>query len=250
MRITRRSPRVKFGNTTYTFGKEGVSLSTKIGKHTRIGTTADGHRYISSRFLFWRIYQDLDELDYDASHGNLQNENPFNSSSNLSQDEECEKKQQIQAAREQRKNELSFWLLVSHPFVFFDHFFRKNESQKQTKQIKQTNQKQIPNGASRTFSQNQNYQNEKSKDSIYQVEIFKDYGGNVKKVTDGKLTLKDNRIVISANVEKEIFYRDISDVFCDKSRIFVSSKGRNIPLIVESARTREIMSEILERVKK
>lgn len=223
MRITRRSPRIKFGNTTYTFGKKGVSRSTKIGKHTRIGTTADGHRYISSRFLFWRIYQDLDVLDCNAS------------------------KQQIQAARSQRKNELSFWLLLSHPIVFFDHLFRKSESQKQTQKLSQKNQNQLPDADAKTFPQNQNYQNEK--DSSFQVEIFKDYGGNIKKVTDGKLTLKSDRILISANVEKEIFYRDISDVFCGKGKIYVSSRGRNIPLIVGSAETRKMMAEIVERMR-
>lgn len=223
MRITRRSPRVKFGNTTYTFGKKGVSRSTKIGKHTRIGTTADGHRYISSRFLFWRIYQDLDELDCNAS------------------------KQQIQAERSQRKNELSFWLLLSHPIVFFDHLFRKTESQRQTQKLSQKNQNQLPDADAKTFPQNQNYQNEK--DSSFQVEIFKDYGGNIKKVTDGKLTLKSDRILISANVEKEIFYRDISDVFCSKGKIYVSSRGRNIPLIVGSAEMRKMMAEIAERMR-
>lgn len=224
MRITRRSPRVKFGNTTYTFGKKGISRSTKIGKHTRIGTTADGHRYISSRFLFWRIYQDLDELDSNAS------------------------KQQIQQARNQRKNELSFWLLLSHPIVFFDHLLNRNRNQNLENKDNTYNQSQNPqaNQAKST----QNFSNsEKQTEKSYQVEIFKDYGGNVKKVTDGKLTLKSDRILVSANVDKEIFYRDISDVFVEKGKIFVSSKGRNIPLIVKSADAKEVMAEIAERMR-
>lgn len=225
MRITRRSPRVKFGNTTYTFGKKGVSRSTKIGKHTRIGTTADGHRYISSRFLFWRIYQDLDELDSNAS------------------------KQQIQQARNQRKNELSFGLLFCHPIVFFDHLLNRNRNQNLENKNNTYNQGQIPQ-ANQTKYFPKFDSSEKQTEKSYQVEIFKDYGGTVKKVTDGKLTLKSDRILVSANVDKEIFYRDISDVFVEKGKIFVSSKGRNIPLIVKPADAREVIAEIAERMRK
>ncbi len=224
MKITRRSPRIKIGNTTYTFGKNGVSRSTKIAKGVRVRTNANGKQSIGGSFLCWRWSQDLDEVGKNKTS------------------------EEIKQIREQRKNELSLSLLLTHPIVFFDHLFRKSESQSQTKKLNQKNQNKIPDTDSKTFPQNQNYQNEK--DSSFQVEIFKDYGGNIKKVTDGKLTLKNDRILILANVEKEIFYRDISDVFCDKGKIFISSKGRNIPLIVESTQTQEIISEIVKRIKK
>lgn len=224
MKITRRSPRIKIGNTTYTFGKNGVSRSTKIAKGVRVRTNANGKQSIGGSFLCWRWSQDLDEVGKNKTS------------------------EEIKQIREQRKNELSLSLLLTHPIVFFDHLFRKSESQSQPKKLNQKNQNKIPDTDSKTFPQNQNYQNEK--DSSFQVEIFKDYGGNIKKVTDGKLTLKNDRILILANVEKEIFYRDISDVFCDKGKIFISSKGRNIPLIVESTQTQEIISEIVKKIKK
>lgn len=222
MKITRRSPRIKIGNTTYTFGKNGVSRSTKIAKGVRVRTNANGKQSIGGSFLCWRWSQDLDELGKNKTS------------------------EEIKQIREQRKNELSLSLLLTHPIVFFDHLFRKSESQSQTKKLNQKNQNKIPDTDSKTFPQNQNYQNEK--DSSFQVEIFKDYGGNIKKVTDGKLTLKNDRILILANVEKEIFYRDISDVFCNKGKIFISSKGRNIPLIMGTENATELMRKIVEKM--
>lgn len=222
MKITRRSPRIKIGNTTYTFGKNGVSRSTKIAKGVRVRTNANGKQSIGGSFLCWRWSQDLDEVGKNKTS------------------------EEIKQIREQRKNELSLSLLLTHPIVFFDHLFRKSESQSQTKKLNQKNQNKIPDTDSKTFPQNQNYQNEK--DSSFQVEIFKDYGGNIKKVTDGKLTLKNDRILILANIEKEIFYRDISDVFCDKGKIFISSKGRNIPLIVGTENATELMRKIVEKM--
>lgn len=239
MRITRYSPRMKIGNTTYTFGKRGISRSTKIGKHIRIGTTATGRRYISSRFLFWRIYQDLDELNYNFSHENLKNQKSFGNGAGQQQ----KRKQQIDYVRNLRANELSLWLFLVHPLVFFEHLFNKRNPQK-NQQILQNYQNQVQ--SNQTVMPFQKTQQE---NVLFQVEIFKDYSGSIKKVTNGNLTLKTDRMEIVANVTKEIYYKDITDVYIEGGLIYVSSRGRNTALILKTVNMRDFMYKIVEKMK-
>lgn len=232
---------MKIGNTTYTFGKRGISRSTKIGKHTRIGTTASGHRYVSSRFLFWRIYQDLDELNCNFPYGNLKNQKSFGNGAGLSHSKN--QQQQIDYARNVRANELTLWLFLAHPLVFFAHFFNKCNAQK-NQQLSQNYKNQVQ--ANKTSMQFQEIQQE---NVLFQVEIFKDYSGSIKRVTNGILTFKIDRMEIVANVTKEIYYKDITDVYSSGGLVYVSSMGRNSALIVKTANVGDFIYKMVERVK-
>lgn len=242
MKIYTRAPRIRIGNTTYRFGKNGVSRSTKICKGIRVGTTATGKRYISGGKGIFRFYQDLDELDYDAKTGNLQNQNPFGKGQQLTPAEKKQRQQQIQQTRDQRKNDLSFGLLLVHPFVFFDHLFRRKKNN-QSRQPLPTATNTPPLPAS-------SYSNKSQKVIPYKtnVDIYKDVNGVQTKVTSGNITLNDNKISIVANVTKEILYKDISDVHIEKGKVLISSKGRNIPLTVEMKSPELFMMELCNRI--
>ena len=248
MRIYTRVPRIKIGNTTYRFGKNGVSRSTKICKGIRIGTTASGKRYISGGKGIFRFYQDLDELNYDAKTGNLQNQNPFGASKQLSPTEKKQRQQQLQQLRNQRKNDLSFGLLLAHPFVFFDHLIRRDKTISSKHPLPNSNNKQplpVP-GIGHQPSQQQSSINVNTYET--KVDIFKEVNGIISKVTGGNVSLDIDKIVIKANVTKEIFYTDISDVHIEKGKVLISSKGRNIPLIVEMKNPELFMMELCSRI--
>lgn len=208
MKITRRSPRIKIGNTTYIFGKNGISTSTKIAKGVRLRQSASGKSSIGGSFLGWRWSQDLDELGQNKSS------------------------QDVQQLREQRKNELSLWLLIFRPFVFFEHLF-KRVNQKQNQQIPTQAQQQLPQKNPPT-----------GKPYETNVTIFKKSSNTLVRVTNGVATLENDRIVVKANVTKEIFYRDILDVCIDRGKVFISSKGRSIPLVIEVNNVAEFMQEL------
>ena len=53
---------------------------------------------------------------------------------------------------------------------------------------------------------------------------------------------------MKANVTKEIFYKDILDVYIEKGKIFISSKNRNIPLIMETKTVEIFMNELNRRI--
>ena len=224
MRITRRSPRIKIGNTTYTFGKNGVSRSTRIAKEIRIRTSANGKQTIGGSFLGWRWSQDLDELGRKKTP------------------------QELQQIREQRKDELSLGLLLTHPFIFFDHLFRrkKNNSQQNQGTLPQNQNTQLPQHS--VTPQPSQTQSLPEKAYTTPVTIFKELNGNLAKVTDGTATLEIDRIVVKANVTKEIFYRDILDVHTESGKVFISSKGRSIPLVLEMGETREFVQKLIEKI--
>lgn len=244
MKIYTRAPRIKIGNTTYRFGKNGVSRSTKIAKGIRIGTTSSGKRYISGGRGIFRFYQDLDELNYDSKNGNLQNQNPFNKNGNqLTPAEQQQRKQQIDQLRNQRKNDLSFGLLLTHPFVFFDHLFRKN---KQKTQVSQTSNPIPISNQSQSNNQPSNIVQSFSID----VDIYKEDSSGYHKVTNGTVFLDNLKIVIKANVTKEILYTDILDIHIEMEKVFISSKGRTIPLIIQMKNPNEFLEEITNRISK
>ena len=248
MRIYTRAPRIKIGNTTYRFGKNGVSRSTKICKGIRIGTTATGKRYISGGKGIFRFYQDLDELNYDAKTGNLQNQNPFGKSKPLTQSEKQQRQQQLQQVRNQRKKDLSLGLLLVHPFVFFDHLFRRDKNQQTNKPLPiQNNNQPLPIPGNNAQP---NQQQTQAIVTTYKtnVDIFKDVNGVITKVTTGEIILNNEKIIITANVTKEIFYKDVSDVHIEKNKVLISSKGRNIPLIVEMKTPELFMMELCNRI--
>lgn len=223
MKITRRSPRIKIGNTTYTFGKNGVSRSTRIAKGVRIRTSASGKQSIGGSFLWWRWSQDLDEL--------------------------CNKKspEELKQIREQRKNDLSLGLLFTHPFVFFDHLLRRKSNpvpipqsslpQNQNTPVSRNNNPPPlqPTGQNETFS-------------FRDVSIFKETNGQLTKVTEGAAILGTDRLIVNANVTKEIFYKDILDVYIEKGKIFISSKNRNIPLVMGLKSVELFMNELNRRI--
>ena len=76
------------------------------------------------------------------------------------------------------------------------------------------------------------------------VTIFKKSNNTLIRVTTGLATLENDRIVVKANVTKEIFYKDILDVCVDKGKVFISSKGRSIPLVIEVNDVAEFMQEL------
>ena len=221
MKITRRSPRIRIGNTTYTFGKNGVSRSTKIAKGVRIRTSANGHQSVGGSFLFWRWSQDLDELGRKKSPD------------------------EIKQIREQRKNELSPWLLIAHPIVFFDHLLRRNSNPASTP----ATQGSLPQNKGTPLPQNTNpvpVQPKATPTSIFssEVSIFKEKNGTLTKVTEGTAILESDKITVKANVTKEIFYKDILDVYIEKGKIFISSKNRNIPLVLQTNNVEIFMNEL------
>lgn len=231
MKITRRSPRIRIGNTTYTFGKNGVSRSTKIAKGIRVRTSANGHQSVGGTFLFWRWSQDLDELGRKKTP------------------------EEIKQIREQRKNELSPWLLIAHPFVFFDHLLRRKSNP-------QTNQGGLPQNSGSATPQLQNKQNQQTpipqqipqtqqqsqaKNEIAfstSVSIYKETNNSLLKVTEGTAILESDRLIVKANVTKEILYIDILDMYIEKGKVFVSSKIRNIPLILDVQNKELFMNEL------
>ena len=247
MRIYTRAPRIKIGNTTYRFGKNGVSRSTKICKGIRIGTTATGKRYISGGKGIFRFYQDLDELNYDAKTGNLQNQNPFSNGKPLSHSEKQQRQQQLQQVRNQRKNDLSLGLLIAHPFVFFDHLFRRDKTFSSKNPLPNPNaNRPLPVPTSGNQASQQTFNNVapfKTK-----VDIFKDINGIITKVTDGNAILNNEKIIIEANVTKEIFYKNVSDVHIEKGKVLISSRERNIPLIIEVQNPELFMMELCSRI--
>lgn len=238
MKIYTRAPRIKIGNTTYRFGKNGVSRSTKICKGVRIGTTATGKRYISGGRGIFRFYQDLDELDYDARTGNLKNQNPFGNGQQLSPAQKKQRQQQIQQARAQRQNDLSLGLLLAHPFVFFDHLFKRKKIQQIPAQ--QNSAKPLPSKANNTPKAVLPYK--------VDADIYKETSGVFNKVTEGNVSLDNEKIIIVANVTKEIFYKDISDVHIEKQLVLISSKGRNIPLALSVKNPEIFMMELCSRI--
>ncbi len=225
MKITRRSPRIRIGNTTYTFGKTGVSRSTKIAKGVRIRTSANGHQSVGGSFLFWRWSQDLDELGRKKSPD------------------------EIKQIREQRKNELSPWLLMAHPIVFFDHLLRRKSNPITTP----APQGVLPKNQGIPLSQNTNSAPVQSKtplSSIFscEVSIFKETNGTLTKVTEGTSILEADKLTIKANVAKEIFYKDILDIYIENGKIFISSKKRDIPLVMETETIEIFMTELNRRI--
>lgn len=223
MKITRRSPRIRIGNTTYTFGKNGVSRSTRIAKGVRIRTSASGKQSIGGSFLWWRWSQDLDELGSKKSP---------------------EKLKQI---REQRKNDLTLGLLFTHPFVFFDHLLRRKSSSVPSTQgsLPQTQSSPVSRNNNPTQLQTQG-QNEKYYST--DVSIFKETNAQLSKVSEGSTILTPDRLIVKANVTKEIFYKDVLDVYIEKGKIFISAKNRNIPLIIETKKIEIFMSELNRRI--
>lgn len=223
MKIYRRAPRIKIGNTTYTFGKNGVSRSTKIAKGIRIRTSANGKQTIGGTFLGWRWSQDLDELGKKKTP------------------------QELQQIREQRKNDISLGLLFSHPFVFFDHLFRRNKQQNTQSVFPQRQSAPVP-----SQTQNQIPQTQSTAEPPYTtiVSIFKETNGALAKVTDGTTSLESDRIVVKANVTKEIFYKDILDVHSEDGKVFISSKGRGIPLVLEMSDRAEFLNALTKRISK
>lgn len=222
MKITRRAPRIKIGNTTYSFGKNGVSSSTKIAKGVRLRRSANGKQSIGGSFLFWRWSQDLDELGRKKSS------------------------EEIKKTREQRKNELSLGLLLTHPIVFFDHLLRRKQNQPVGNQQQKYNPIQQQNAAPQQILA----QNVSKAAYSTKVEIYKTASGSLKKVTGGMALLEDDRIAVKANVTKEILYRDISDVHIEGDKVFVSATGRNIPLVLTTADARGLVAELNERMNK
>ena len=221
MKITRRSPRIRIGNTTYTFGKTGVSRSTKIAKGVRIRTSANGHQSVGGSFLFWRWSQDLDELGRKKSPD------------------------EIKQIREQRKNELSPWLLMAHPIVFFDHLLRRKSNPAPIPM----QQGGLPQNQGTQLPQNTNpapVQPKAPPTSIFssEVSIFKETNGILTKVTEGTAILESDKITVKANVTKEISYKDILDVYIEKGKIFISSKNRNIPLVLQTNNVEIFMNEL------
>ena len=214
MKITRRAPRIKIGNTTYTFGKNGVSRSTKIAKGIRIRTSANGKQTIGGTFLGWRWSQDLDELGKKKTP------------------------QELQQIREQRKNDMSLGLLFSHPFVFFDHLFRRNKEQ--------NTQSAFPHG--QTAPVPSQMQDAAEPPYTTAVSIFKETNGILSKVTEGTARLESDRIVVKANVTKEIFYKDILDVHSEDGKVFISSKGRGIPLVLEMKNLERFINELTKMI--
>jgi hypothetical protein len=223
MKITRRTPRIKIGNTTYTFGKNGVGCSTRIAKGIRIRTSANGKQTIGGSFLGWRWSQDLDELGRKKTP------------------------QELQQIREQRKDELSLGLLFSHPFVFFDHLFRRktNDSQQNQGTLSQNQNTPLPSHCTPQSFQNQSLP---EKSYTTPVTIFKESNGTLVKVTDGMAMLENDRIVVKANVTKEFFYRDILDVHKENGKVFISSKCRSIPLVLEMREAGEFVQKLIERI--
>ncbi|MEE1058380.1 MAG: hypothetical protein U0K92_03250 [Treponema sp.] len=220
MKITRRSPRLKIGNTTYTFGKNGVSRSTRIAKGIRIRTSANGKQSIGGSFLCWRWSQDLDELGRNKSS------------------------QEINRIREQRKNDLSLGLLFSHPIVFLDHLLRKKDDSSQRIQS-QLSQNQISKNVNPVPLQPRVQDlNVFSTD----VSIFKELNGTFTKVTEGKIFLEENKLIVKANVSKEISYKDVLDVYVKKEKVFISSKNRNIPLVMEIKNVETFMNELNRKI--
>lgn len=220
MKITRRSPRLKIGNTTYTFGKNGVSRSTRIAKGIRIRTSANGKQSIGGSFLCWRWSQDLDELGRNKSS------------------------QEINRIREQRKNDLSLGLLFSHLIVFLDHLLRKKDDSSQRIQS-QLSQNQISKNVNPVPLQPRVQDlNVFSTD----VSIFKELNGTFTKVTEGKIFLEENKLIVKANVSKEISYKDVLDVYVKKEKVFISSKNRNIPLVMEIKNVETFMNELNRKI--
>lgn len=220
MKITRRSPRLKIGNTTYTFGKNGVSRSTRIAKGIRIRTSANGKQSIGGSFLCWRWSQDLDELGRNKSS------------------------QEINRIREQRKNDLSLGLLFSHPIVFLDHLLHKKNNSTQRIQG-QLSQNQITQNVNPVPLQTSvQCRNVFSTD----VSIFKELNGTFTKVTEGKIFLEENKLIVKANVSKEISYKDVLDVYVKKEKVFISSKNRNIPLVMEIKNVETFMNELNRKI--
>lgn len=237
MKITRRSPRIRIGNTTYTFGKNGVSRSTKIAKGIRVRTSANGHQSVGGTFLFWRWSQDLDELGRKKTP------------------------EEIKQIREQRKNELRPWLLLAHPFVFFDHLLRKKSNKAQNPQGNlphplsaptpqlQNNQNQpnqIPQQVPLPIQQTQ--QKDEQAFTTY-VSIYKDINGSLTKVTEGTATLETDKLSVKANVKKELLYKDILDIYIEKGKVYISSKSRNIPLILELSNTQYFLKTLQEKIR-
>ena len=225
MKITRRSPRIRIGNTTYTFGKNGVSRSTKIAKGVRIRTSANGHQSVGGSFLFWRWSQDLDELGRKKSPD------------------------EIKQIREQRKNELSPWLLMAHPIVFFDHLLRRKSNPASTPDL----QGSLPQNQGIPLPQNTNpvpVQPKATPTGIFssEVSIFKETNGTLTKVTEGTAILGVDKITVKANVTKEIFYKDILDIYIEKGRLYISSKNRSIPLVLETKSVEILMTELNRRI--
>ena len=236
MKITRRSPRIRIGNTTYTFGKNGVSRSTKIAKGIRVRTSANGHQSVGGTFLFWRWSQDLDELGRKKTP------------------------EEIKQIREQRKNELSPWLLIAHPFVFFDHLLRRKSNP-------QNNQGSLPQSSGGATPQLQNNKNQQTpitqqipqtqqqsqaKNEIAfstSVSIYKETNNSLLKVTEGIAILESDRLIVKANVTKDILYKDILDVYVEKGKVFISSKTRNIPLILELSNTQYFLTTLQEKIR-
>ena len=215
MKITRRSPRIKIGNTTYTFGKNGVSRSTRIAKGIRIRTSANGKQTIGGSFLGWRWSQDLDELGRKQSTD------------------------EIKQIREQRKNELSLGLFFTNPIVFFDHLFRRNK-QPIAENMAPQNQQPLP--------QSQIGQSDTNPVYTIPVSIFKESNGALTKVTEGTASLENDRILVNANVTKEILYTDISDVHTECGKVFISSKMRNIPLVLEMGDAGTFVKKLIEKM--
>ena len=220
MKITRRAPRIKIGNTTYTFGKNGVSSSTKIAKGVRLRRSANGRQSIGGSFLGWRWSQDLDELGRKKTP------------------------EEIQQIRDARKNELSLGLLLTNPIVFFDHLFRRKKNQPLENQQHSYNPLPKQNVAQQPMPA----QNVAKTAYSTKVEIFKVDGGNLKKITEGTISLESDRIVVKANVTKEILYADISDVHIKAKEVFISSKERKIPLVLSMADVCKFVAELSKRM--
>ena len=232
MKITRRSPRIRIGNTTYTFGKNGVSRSTRIAKGVRVRTSANGKQSIGGSFLWWRWSQDLDELGRKKTP------------------------EELKQIREQRKNDLSPSLLFTHPFVFFDHLFRRERNTNASSQ-QALPQKQNTSAPGKQPKQSNNSPNAKQpqqalpRTQVYsaQVTIYKEINGSLSKVTEGTLFLEYDKLVIKANVTKEILYKDVLDIYVDCGKVFISSKGRNIPMILELSNTKYFLTTLQEKIR-
>lgn len=79
------------------------------------------------------------------------------------------------------------------------------------------------------------------------VQIFKQDGTSIRHITSGILTRTGDRIAVAANVTKEIFYRDITEVHEDGGKVFVSSRERAMPLIVATQDAAGLAREIRKR---
>lgn len=240
MKITRRSPRIRIGNTIYTFSKNGVSSSTKIAKGVRLRTDADGHQSIGGNFLFWRWSQDLDIHRERKSHEN------------------------IDQTHSRQKNGLSFWFLIAHPILFFTYLLHNKSNYLQTKQIKtpqitessypsnSLNSQQLQEKNNQKFTGNFQQIQEREEANFFstKVSVYNDINGTLKKVSKGTVMLKSDRLIVEANVVKEFFYKDIIDIYIEKRKVFLSLKSRKKPLVIETNDVKLLMCELNARITK